>query len=376
MTSMVHKPQTLIAREILEEASDWFVDFRVGDVDRAARQRFDRWLRQSPQHIQAYLEIATAYADLPGNKAELTLDLDGLIARARAAAPGIVSFTQAAGRGPIGRRTTRRLRLAASVATTAVTAGLIGWLAWRSQGVYSTGVAEERSITLADGSTVELSARSRVRVHFSRTERAVDLIEGQALFTVAKNARYPFVVRSGNVLVRDVGTQFDINREVTRTVVTVLEGRIELSTNHAADAGVGPGSLPPPHAAGSSGALRNLQLAKMIGPVPTLVSAGQEVTVDADVASKPQRADLAEATAWRRHQLIFDSSPLVDVVDEFNRYNQRRIVIVSPELEGLEISGLYSSMDPGSFLRFLREQPGIAVTEADGEIRISQRGGN
>ncbi len=374
---MVQKPQTLIAREILEEASDWFVDFRVGDVDGAARDRFDRWLRQSPQHIQAYLEIATAYADLPAAKANLALDLDELIARARAAAaPNIVRFTKTPRRGPIGRGTTRRFPLAASVAATVATAGPIGWLAWRSQGVYSTGVAEERSITLADGSIVELSARSRVRVHFSRAERAVDLIEGQALFIVAKNARYPFVVRSGDVLVRDIGTQFDINREVTRTVVTVLEGRIELSTNHAADAGVGPGSLPPPHAAGSSGALRNLQLAKMIGPVPTLVSAGQEVTVDADVASKPQRADLAEATAWRRHQLIFDSSPLVDVVDEFNRYNQRRIVIVSPELEGLEISGLYSSMDPGSFLRFLREQPGIAVTEADGEIRISQRGGN
>ena len=37
-------PNPRLNRQILEEASDWFVDFRVGDVDSAARERFDEWL--------------------------------------------------------------------------------------------------------------------------------------------------------------------------------------------------------------------------------------------------------------------------------------------------------------------------------------------
>src|ERR1700722_20563198 len=69
-------------RQILEEASDWFVDFRVGDVDAAARERFDEWLRRSPEHIRAYWEIAKTYVDLSSLKEAGTLDVDHLTARA------------------------------------------------------------------------------------------------------------------------------------------------------------------------------------------------------------------------------------------------------------------------------------------------------
>ena len=44
----VKPPKPKLNRQILDEASDWFVDFRVGDVDSTARERFDLWLRQSP----------------------------------------------------------------------------------------------------------------------------------------------------------------------------------------------------------------------------------------------------------------------------------------------------------------------------------------
>ena len=53
---------------VLEEASGWFVNFRVGDADTAEQAEFDRWLRRSPENIQAYLEIAETWADLPAAK--------------------------------------------------------------------------------------------------------------------------------------------------------------------------------------------------------------------------------------------------------------------------------------------------------------------
>ncbi len=52
--------------------------------------------------------------------------------------------------------------------------------------VYGTGTGEQRSILLTDGSTIDLNARSRVRVRFDDLGRHVDLVEGQALFRVAK----------------------------------------------------------------------------------------------------------------------------------------------------------------------------------------------
>lgn len=345
---MAEKSQSAIPRQILEEAADWFVEFRVDEIDGAARERFDGWLRQSPQHVQAYLDIATTYASLSADGAAVEVDVQALIARARSASVvDVIPLAKTARRAPL-ETSWRSFGVAASIAASIVIAGFLAWLGWRDHGVYSTGIGQERSITLADGSVVELNARSRIRVRYSKAERSVDLIEGEAFFRVAGNPHYPFFVRGRDFVVRDVGTEFDINREVTRTVVTVLEGRIELS---AANDG---------HA-----------------PTPRQLSAGQSVVVSSDgTRSVSHGADVAEAAAWRHHQLNFDSLPLVDVVQEFNRYNRRQLVIVSPQLDTLEISGVYSSTDPGSFLRFLRAQPGIALEQSDGEIRIEQLGSN
>ncbi len=78
---------------------------------------------------------------------------------------------------------------------------------------YATGIGEQRSIVLADGSTVDLNSRSKIRIRFSSERRGVELIEGQALFKVAKDHARPFVVDSDGTRVRAVGTQFDVYRK-------------------------------------------------------------------------------------------------------------------------------------------------------------------
>src|SRR5437773_11836700 len=70
-------------RQIIDEASTWFVDFRVGDVDSSARERFDQWLRQSPEHIRAYMEIAKTYVELPASHPDHKINVEALIACAR-----------------------------------------------------------------------------------------------------------------------------------------------------------------------------------------------------------------------------------------------------------------------------------------------------
>ena len=64
-------PQPKLSRQILDEASAWFVDFRVGDVDQHARERFDQWLRRSPEHIRAYMEIARKPRNSRKNRAKM-----------------------------------------------------------------------------------------------------------------------------------------------------------------------------------------------------------------------------------------------------------------------------------------------------------------
>jgi transmembrane sensor len=68
---------------------------------------------------------------------------------------------------------------------------------------------------------------------------------------------------------------------------------------------------------------------------------------------------------------VFDSTPLPEVAEEFNRYNTRRLSVAPAHLEDFRVSGIFSSTDPGSLVRFLREQPGVRVEESEREIRVS-----
>jgi len=107
-------------------------------------------------------------------------------------------------------------------------------LAAGSSGPLCDDVGEQRSIALADGSIIDLNARSRIRVRLSKDERDVELLQGQALFHVAKDNSRPFVVRSDTTVVRAVGTEFDVYRKKNGTVITVLEGRVVVESPYAA----------------------------------------------------------------------------------------------------------------------------------------------
>jgi len=238
-----------------------------------------------------------------------------------------------------------------------------GWF-YSQRGVYSTAVGEQRSLTLADGSVVELNSRSRIKVQYTQGERHIDLLEGQALFRVAKNRARPFVVSTGDTRVKAVGTAFDVYRAKSGTVVTVVEGKVAVSSADSKSR--------KSRAEGSAQAPKGVGNAPGQGGVYYL-SAGEQVVVTPVEIAPPQRTNVAAATAWTRRSLVFDAAPLSEVVDEFNRYNERPLVIHDEALVNFHVSGVFSSVEPTLLIRFLRGQPELVVEETDTEIRIKSR---
>jgi transmembrane sensor len=409
-------------RQILDEASEWFVDFRVGDVDAEARARFDEWLRRSPEHIRAYWEIAKTYVELPAQPSLSSHKVDQLIAYARSDPSDKVihlnfasrpteshppTAMRAEGDNPRKARPQlprQRRFLAAAAVACALTIVAALWWQTRRHPLYATDIGERRSITLADGSTVDLNARSKLRIEFSSNERRVELLEGQALFQVSKDKHRAFLVQSGDALVRAVGTQFDVYRKDSGTTVTVLEGRVAVystarselpavqsnTTSNRTNIGANAAQQhyrPRASTKDSSSwsvsrnssdsnaqvdaAISNAGLADPSGAGAVLLSAGEQVTVTPDATGTPvpQHADLNAATAWMQRKLIFEGSKLSDVVGEFNRYNRQQLVIDDRGLADFQISGVYSSTDPSSLLRFLQDQ-GFRITTRDNEVRI------
>lgn len=337
---------------IIAEASAWFMEFRAGDVHGDARGRFIEWLRRSPEHIHAYLEISGVWAELPSSDPHGRIDVAALIARARDEADVIAlspdrappAAAPSAGAPNLLRH---RPRLAAFGMAAVVLLAVAAAMLLRGanfSGTYTTGIGEQRTVQLSDGSIVELNARSTIQVHLTEQQRDLTLVEGQALFRVAKDKQRPFVVRAGDAQVRAVGTEFDIYKKQSATVVTVVEGRVE-----------------------------TIDDTDRPGTAAIVLSAGEQLTVLPHMVTKPTRTDTAVATAWVHKRLIFEETPLSDVAEEFNRYNRRPLTIDDGELEKLKISGVYSSTDPASLINFLRSQNSIQVVEMEKQVRVLRR---
>jgi transmembrane sensor len=352
--------------QIQEEAAEWLVEFRVDTVDAAARERFAAWLRKSPEHVRAYLELVAFWEDAGAYDAGRNVDVDTLVALARSETNIVALEPTAAVRAelPPGARpsgdhrkcSARRWLPAVAALAAVVTAAAVGFQLFRDPG-YRTEVGEQRIVTLEDGSSVELNALSHIRVHFTDRERIVHLLAGQALFRVAQNKTRPFVVVSDNTRVRALATQFDVRRKPSGLVVTVIEGRVAVGSHVEQSPDAAPSPLP---------------------VAPLEITAGEQVTVGSNAPAEPTRANLSTATAWTQKLLVFESAPLPEVAEEFNRFNGRKLVIRGAALTDFHVSGTFPALDPASLLRllrFLRDQPGIEVEESGDRIIITMKQG-
>jgi len=102
---------------------------------------------------------------------------------------------------------------------------LIGGVAFlNASKTYVTGIGEQQTIELADGSTVDLNANSRLshKRFFWLNQKEVSL-QGEGYFTIAKGEG--FKVHTSQGLVEVLGTQFNI-KDRTTLEISCYEGKV------------------------------------------------------------------------------------------------------------------------------------------------------
>jgi transmembrane sensor len=401
-----------LSGQIVEEATTWFVEFNEGEVAQPDRKAFIEWLKTSPEHIRAYLQVTAHWEEARALSKVSAPSIDDLVTLARE--PGNVNVIPigtirlaaegellglmegSAQEAPLAPRQTHRYVLAASIAIAIIGLSSLYWYKYQ-RGVYTTQIGEQRYIELRDGSTVELNARSTIRVSMHEHERDVELIEGQALFRVAKDHARPFIVHSGGTNVLAVGTQFDVYKHRSGTTVTVVEGRVAVfpslqrTGGEAPDLTVQVPSEPAPGRApqssrhsssvksssSGSGSPIASELPENAGDTPVkneiFLTAGEQLTVSSESVQKAEHADVTAATAWMQKQIVFSSTPLSEVAEEFNRYNSRRLVITDSKIMDTRISGEFSSTNPDSLLKGLDAMKKFNIRETPGQIEISSK---
>jgi transmembrane sensor len=274
------------------------------------------WLAAAPENRAAYEKVSRAWA--------VTGQMGGRIAREE----------------PARRR--YGLWIAASLLAA------LAWPLWvmsdnwwngsRADWVAQRG--ETRTIRLLDGSRVVLDSDSQIESRIGARSRHIVLLRGEALVTVAHDANRPFAVDAGPGRITDIGTQFDIESLQGKTRVTVLEGRVNVSTPR--------GRL--------------------------LLDAGHASGYDNLGALLPVNAIETSATLWETGQRHFNADRLSDVLERITRYHVVTFVFKEAELKDLRVSGTFRTDNLPLFLRTLRAALPVETVWLDAHrVEISRR---
>ncbi|RVU04055.1 iron dicitrate transport regulator FecR [Novosphingobium umbonatum] len=229
----------------------------------------------------------------------------------------------------------RRRVLGAMAASVAVVAGAAHWMQARSS--FATRLGEIRRVPLADGSVMTINSGSELTVRMAARSREIEIAQGEAWFDVAKDASRPFVVSAGKVRARAVGTAFSVRRRETGVEVLVTEGVVES------------------WAEGNE----SLRL-RLVAGERALLSEHAVVHHESDRASAVDRS-----LAWRNGMIDLNGTSLSEAADEFNRYNQRQIIIADASLADEEFDGLFRINDPQGFAEAVQVSLGVQVDMHD-----------
>ena len=301
-----------------DEVLGWVLRMAEPDADWDA---FTVWLEGDPARAARYDRVAVALQD--ADRAVAALPLPG-----NSAAPEPIVAQE--GNPASGRWRPARWISGAIAATVA---GVVGFGVWSEAPrpyAIQTAAGEQRTVALADGSSIVLAGASRVRLD-QNDPRVASAERGQMLFRVRHDARHPFTVSVGDHRLVDLGTVFDVKAAPDRTLVAVAEGAVMVDPDGAA-----------------------LRLAP--GQAAVMASGRWE----------RRRVDPSDVAGWREGRLAFDDAPLSEVADDLSRQLGRRVSVV-PSLASRTFRG---TLD----LRSLKYRPELLGTLLN--VRVRQHAGD
>ena len=352
---MTVKQQEIPSKAIRREAAAWLALRQARELTLSEHASLAEWCSADPRHRQALLEAEATWRTLDKlrnfpHPADLPADPDLLL-----------QPRPASRRVPAGAWV--GLAAAAAVAVAMV------WMKPSKPSPTASLPAESqagyRIRHLSDGSEVELNAGALLEEHYTAGERRVRLVRGEAHFTVTRNPGRPFLVEANGIAVRAIGTAFDIRIERETIAVLVTEGKVQVAPSTETV----PGDRTPP-----SGKIPpTYMVAGQRSVVPVRWAASPEIPLVVETLT-PQQVDLA--LAWQSARLVFDSIPLAEAAERFNRHlvgkpGAPRLLIGDARAGAVLVSGRVRADNLESFVEVLESSFDIkAERGVAGEITL------
>ncbi|HMN79866.1 MAG TPA: FecR domain-containing protein [Burkholderiaceae bacterium] len=274
------------------------------------------------------------------------------------------------------RRAARVRRAALSVlAFGAVAASIAGGMDWywrqpQYGEMLATARAQLLSRSLPDGTRLDLSARTELKVAYYRNRRVVELERGEAAFKVRADADRPFIVNTPAGRIQVVGTSFDVSYfpgtpgVPARLSVAVASGRVKvLADGRPRD--IGP--------------LRPFTFDQEASAVD--LGAGQAVTITAANSQAPvvepiRQIKTEDVGDWQKGWFVFNGTPLEEAVARWNAFVDPPFLLGDTVArKGYQLTGAYPIRDPGAFLAGLIATFPIEVHRSNARTLIEASGG-
>ena len=334
-------------KRILDEAHDWLSLLDDPKMSGADRVRFEAWLKTDPNHGRLYHHAKASRAAFQSLKpSDIREPLRYTPVRAVKLILGdvmdVISFHRRWSLG-VGGAVAAALVLVIFLMPQAPVPGTAPAPVIAA---YESDVGELKSLTLGDGTTVTLGARSAIETRFFEDRRVVALKAGVAYFHVVSDETRPFTVKAGELTATALGTQFDVRSNGGVYRVGVSEGKVQVG-------------------------YPLIVSGKRMGMITRrdLVAGQYIAATDTGGLDEVSEVDLKYVAAWRRDRLIYGGVSITELVADLNRYSDVPIVMDGPPdaFSGLRFRGVFRQPDIDDVLETLSAVHPIDVDRSNAD---------
>ncbi len=201
--------------------------------------------------------------------------------------------------------------------------------------------------TLPDGSTAFLNKKSSITYEYVRSQKTRRVkLKGEGFFEVKHQEEKPFVIEADEVLVKDIGTSFNVKAypESDTIVVTVKTGEVQIYT------------------------LKNSGLSLKMGETGIYSKRLQEFT-------RLEKAD-TNLLAYKTGIFSFNNTDLKSMVDKINEVYDTKIKIESPALGNCRLTVNFHNDTIDTIVEVIAETLNLTVTRDGKEIILNGSGCN
>lgn len=314
---------------LTRDALAWVLRLRSGEATTADLEALQRWRDQSSDHDAAFKQAATLWKDL-------RTAADRVKERDKGTVEAIRPLR------PVPWRPSRRAVFGGAIAASAAAYAVIHppLKLWPSLSEfaadYRTGKGERRDLALVEGVAIQLNTQTSITMLKSgQDDPQIELISGEAAIVAKRSPGRPLTVLASGGRMVSANATFNTRCIAGIVSVTCVEGDIEVEHDR-----------------------RVAQLCK-----------GQRVDYSAAAGlGLPLAIDPVQATAWQKGLLIFRDRPLVEVVDEVNRYRSGRIVVTNNDLGRRMVNGTFHLDRLDDFVGQVRQLFGASVRSLPGGV--------